>query len=118
MCYPPQSATVDFNGNPVSTVDTETASAASGSGNTSAAPAANSGNELAEDESLTRQLASSGLFWNLMVFFGLGLLLVFRRVSWIKAGRLVKRMLLQQLSNTFEPTIQLIIQLMCQMPQM
>jgi len=81
LCYPPQSATVDFNGNPVSTADTETASAASGSGNTSAtfsaAPAASSGNELAEDESLTRQLASSGLFWNLMVFFGLGLLLVF-----------------------------------------
>lgn len=60
LCYPPQSATLDFNGNPVSVN----------------AKARSHGAGLAEDESLTRQLAASGLFWNLAVFFGLGLLLV------------------------------------------
>jgi len=63
LCYPPQSAVVDFNGRRTQSPDM-------------AAPPAND-NELARDQSLTHQLATSGLFWNLAVFFGLGLLLVF-----------------------------------------
>jgi len=71
LCYPPQSVTVDFNGNPVSASD----SGADAKPIPDSSRNVSSG--MAEDESLTRQLASSGLFWNLAVFFGLGLLLVF-----------------------------------------
>lgn len=78
LCYPPQTASVDLDGNPLAASDLE-AEGGSGAGNLPAQsesledPSA----ELAEDQALTRQLASSGLFWNLAVFFGLGLLLVF-----------------------------------------
>ncbi len=50
LCYPPQQATVAV-------------------GDTDAS--------LAEDQSLAASLANSSLIWNLMLFFGLGLLLVF-----------------------------------------
>ena len=76
LCYPPQSAVVDFNGNPTENPGMGPAPSAEGTpepGSTAAA----SDDELAGDQSLTRQLATSGLFWNLAVFFGLGLLLVF-----------------------------------------
>lgn len=81
LCYPPQSARVELSGYAGSdTGSTPGASTRSGdsvgSGDDNAT-ADTPGGELAEDESLTRQLASSGLFWNLAVFFGLGLLLVF-----------------------------------------
>lgn len=76
LCYPPQSAVVDFNGKSTENPGTGPAPPAEGSPKIgSSAPA--SDNELAGDQSLTRQLATSGLFWNLAVFFGLGLLLVF-----------------------------------------
>lgn len=75
LCYPPQSAVVDFNGNPIENLGMGPAPSAEGAPEPgSAAPASD---ELAGDQSLTRQLATSGLVWNLAVFFGLGLLLVF-----------------------------------------
>lgn len=61
LCYPPQSATV--------TLDGKTASPDDGDGG--AAP------PQAEDEYLAGSLADSSLAWNLTLFFGLGLLLVF-----------------------------------------
>lgn len=70
LCYPPQSVTIDLSGQPVT---------GPGAGNTArqggVSPAP--GEELAEDQSLAGQLADSGLLWNLMIFFGLGILLVF-----------------------------------------
>ncbi|MCE0760858.1 protein-disulfide reductase DsbD [Marinobacter sp. G11] len=81
LCYPPQSATVDFNGEPQSASGKTAGSGpsvdSSNETTASAAPATQGDTAVAEDESLTRQLASSGLLWNLVVFFGLGLLLVF-----------------------------------------
>jgi len=71
LCYPPQMATVDFSGNP-------TKSAPSTVNNVTPVSGPDGGQgELATDQSLTQQLASSGLLLNLAVFFGLGLLLVF-----------------------------------------
>lgn len=66
LCYPPQSASIDLSGHQVD--KSKTAGAA-------AVPSADS--EQAEDLSLASKLANSGLFWNLVIFFGLGLLLVF-----------------------------------------
>lgn len=74
LCYPPESATVALNTNPASsdksgssTPATEMPTASSSTADTT----------LAADQSLTRQLDEGGLSWNLAVFFGLGLLLVF-----------------------------------------
>ena len=61
LCYPPQHATIDVT----------KSSSASGS------PSDPASGELAADESLASQLTDSGLVWNLLVFFGLGLLLAF-----------------------------------------
>jgi len=71
LCYPPQSVSVDFSGQEVQVANTGD----SGSNETMTPTSASSG--LAEDQSLASQLASSGLLWNLVIFFGLGLLLVF-----------------------------------------
>lgn len=62
LCYPPQNATINLTDN-ASTLPEGPASPAS--------------DGLAADQSLAGQLADSGLLWNLLVFFGLGLLLVF-----------------------------------------
>lgn len=62
LCYPPQHATINLTDN-ASTLSEDPTSPAS--------------DELAADQSLAGQLADSGLLWNLLVFFGLGLLLVF-----------------------------------------
>ncbi|MGM0434633.1 MAG: protein-disulfide reductase DsbD [Pseudomonadota bacterium] len=70
LCYPPQNATVTLDGASAgagggdSGGDTETAQAAGGAAQ-------------AEDEYLAGSLAESSLAWNLALFFGLGLLLVF-----------------------------------------
>lgn len=71
LCYPPQSVSVDFSGQEVQAANIGD----SGSNETTTPTSA--GSELAEDQSLASQLASSGLLWNLVIFFGLGLLLVF-----------------------------------------
>ncbi|KAE8545604.1 Cytochrome c-type biogenesis protein DsbD, protein-disulfide reductase [Marinobacter nauticus] len=62
LCYPPQNATINLTDN-ASTLPEGPASPAS--------------DGLAADQSLAGQLADSGFLWNLLVFFGLGLLLVF-----------------------------------------
>ena len=73
LCYPPQHATVDLNGKPVTdslpltVTKTEKQQLSSVSANA----------DMAQDQSLAYQLADSGLLWNLTIFFGLGLLLVF-----------------------------------------
>jgi len=67
LCYPPQSATVSLDGQ-VADADSGTAPDASqpqGAGSQ------------AEDKYLASSLAQSSLGWNLALFFGLGLLLVF-----------------------------------------
>lgn len=71
LCYPPQSVTVNFAGQEVAAADL---SGPENKGTTGPAPA---GDAMAEDQSLASQLATSGLIWNLVIFFGLGLLLVF-----------------------------------------
>lgn len=67
LCYPPQSTTV--------TLDSEIA----GGGESGGADGTRSdgGSKQAEDEYLASSLADSSLVWNLILFFGLGLLLVF-----------------------------------------
>jgi len=71
LCYPPQTVRVDFSGQEVQAADI------SGPGSNGDVTSAAASNELAEDQSLASQLAGSGLIWNLVIFFGLGLLLVF-----------------------------------------
>ncbi|MGO1500357.1 MAG: protein-disulfide reductase DsbD [Marinobacter sp.] len=71
LCYPPQSVNVDFSGQEVQAKDI------SGSGSTTDMRSSVASDEQAEDQSLASQLADSGLLWNLVIFFGLGLLLVF-----------------------------------------
>ena len=71
LCYPPQSVNVDFSGQEVQAKDI------SRSGSTGDMRSSVSSDEQAEDQSLASQLADSGLLWNLAIFFGLGLLLVF-----------------------------------------
>ena len=71
LCYPPQSVSVDFSGQEVQAAHTGDSSSNETMTRTSAS------SELAEDQSLASQLAGSGLLWNLVIFFGLGLLLVF-----------------------------------------
>lgn len=71
LCYPPQSVTVNFAGQEVAAADLPA------SGSNGANVPASAGDTMAEDQSLARQLATSGLLWNLVIFFGLGLLLVF-----------------------------------------
>ncbi|WP_404369138.1 protein-disulfide reductase DsbD [Marinobacter sp.] len=61
LCYPPQHATINLTDNAYSL---------------SAGPTAPASDELAADQSLASQLADSSLVWNLLIFFGLGLLLV------------------------------------------
>ena len=61
LCYPPQQATLSLDGSDV------------GAGRAGGAEKPN----LAEDQSLAASLAGSSLVWNLALFFGLGLLLVF-----------------------------------------
>lgn len=65
LCYPPQHATINLTDNADSLSENP------------AAPASGDSGDLAADQSLAGQLASSGLLWSLLVFFGLGLLLVF-----------------------------------------
>lgn len=67
LCYPPQSATV--------TLDGET-SGAGGKKDPESVQAEGAAPQ-AEDEYLASSLADSSLVWNLALFFGLGLLLVF-----------------------------------------
>ncbi|WP_077528745.1 protein-disulfide reductase DsbD [Vreelandella utahensis] len=69
LCYPPQNATVTLDGEPAS---------ANGSdgGDPDAAQSVDPSPQ-AEDEYLAGSLADSSLAWNLALFFGLGLLLVF-----------------------------------------
>lgn len=79
LCYPPQQAVIDRTGAPAETGEFGTGT---GAGNGSALSVADSSSgaasgELAVDQSFARQLTDSGLLWNLLVFFGLGLLLVF-----------------------------------------
>jgi thiol:disulfide interchange protein DsbD len=71
LCYPPQSVSVDFSGQEVQAANI------GDSGSNETMTPTSAGSELAEDQSLASQLASSGLLWNLVIFFGLGLLLVF-----------------------------------------
>lgn len=71
LCYPPQSVSVDFSGQEVQAANI------GDSGSNETITPTSAGSELAEDQSLASQLASSGLLWNLVIFFGLGLLLVF-----------------------------------------
>lgn len=66
LCYPPQSVSVNFSGQQVPAPDIRAEKAST-----------TANNELADDQSLASQLAGSGLLWNLAIFFGLGLLLVF-----------------------------------------
>lgn len=80
LCYPPQSVSVNFSGQQVQTPDISDSGSSNdavgqNSSGDKASPTAN--NELADDQSLASQLAGSGLLWNLAIFFGLGLLLVF-----------------------------------------
>ena len=69
LCYPPQSATVTLEG--------KTASPGDGDGGNPNAEQAGGAAPQAEDEYLASSLADSSLAWNLVLFFGLGLLLVF-----------------------------------------
>lgn len=66
LCYPPQHATIDT---------TKLAGIADNSGTDTGA--STSAGSLAEDQSLAMRLAGSNTAWVLLVFFGLGLLLVF-----------------------------------------
>ncbi|WP_072797989.1 protein-disulfide reductase DsbD [Marinobacter antarcticus] len=80
LCYPPQSVSVNFSGQQVQAPDISEPGSSNGavgqnSSGDKTSPTAN--NELADDQSLASQLAGSGLLWNLVIFFGLGLLLVF-----------------------------------------
>lgn len=82
LCYPPQHATINLthsSGEPgEGTKEYLTETSPSGnSWSLSGSPAAPASVELAADQSLAGQLTDSGLLWNLLVFFGLGLLLVF-----------------------------------------
>lgn len=80
LCYPPQSAEVRFSGEPWSGGSEEEQASRSPIGDvTSPGSVASSvsSQALAEDQSLTSQLAAGGVAWNMLVFFGLGLLLVF-----------------------------------------
>ena len=67
LCYPPQSATVTLDGQ----------TPGSGEGGVADAGATGGESRQAEDEFLASSLADSSLAWNLTLFFGLGLLLVF-----------------------------------------
>ncbi|MBC3304375.1 protein-disulfide reductase DsbD [Pseudomonas sp. SWRI18] len=62
LCYPPQSITVDLGGNPAAVGTTQ-------------------GPAEAQDQSLASSLQQHSLGWNLLVFFGLGLLLAFAPCS-------------------------------------
>ncbi|MFB2705340.1 protein-disulfide reductase DsbD [Marinobacter shengliensis] len=82
LCYPPQHAAINLTGSSGEIVESikENFAEPSPSANDSSlsesatVPATD---ELAADQSLASQLADSSLLWNLLVFFGLGLLLVF-----------------------------------------
>lgn len=76
LCYPPQRASIDLPSSSPN-VPSNDDHAAAANGIASAPAAATVTSALAEDQSLAGQLASTGLLWNLAVFFGLGLLLVF-----------------------------------------
>lgn len=78
LCYPPQSAEVSFSGEPWAGGPEEAQASRTPTGDvTSPGSAASSVSSQAEDQSLTSQLAAGGIAWNMLVFFGLGLLLVF-----------------------------------------
>ncbi|WP_197911801.1 protein-disulfide reductase DsbD [Kineobactrum salinum] len=74
LCYPPDSATVELNTTPADSDSPDPFPAAS---QTKPATGSAADARLATDQSLTRQLDEGSLSWNLVVFFGLGLLLVF-----------------------------------------
>ncbi len=78
LCYPPQRATLDLadynlGGGTAAPVDSND----EGAGTTTAQAKAGQSDALGEDQSLAAQLSDSNTAWVLLVFFGLGLLLVF-----------------------------------------
>lgn len=78
LCYPPQRATLDLagynlGGGTAAPVDSND----EGAGTTTAQAKAGRSDALGEDQSLAAQLSDSNTAWVLLVFFGLGLLLVF-----------------------------------------
>ncbi|WP_353218985.1 protein-disulfide reductase DsbD [Salinisphaera sp. S4-8] len=78
LCYPPQRATLDLadynlGGGTAAPVDSND----EGAGTTTAQAKAGKSDALGEDQSLAAQLSDSNTAWVLLVFFGLGLLLVF-----------------------------------------
>ncbi|WP_029652384.1 protein-disulfide reductase DsbD [Marinobacter daepoensis] len=78
LCYPPQSAEISFSGEPWAGGPEEAQASRTPTGDVaSPGSAASSVSSQAEDQSLTSQLAAGGIAWNMLVFFGLGLLLVF-----------------------------------------
>ncbi|WP_258870854.1 MULTISPECIES: protein-disulfide reductase DsbD [unclassified Wenzhouxiangella] len=74
LCYPPESATEAFNASPAGTGNPDSTPPTT---HTRTATSSSSDTKVAADQSLTRQLDEDGLSWNLAIFFGLGLLLVF-----------------------------------------
>ena len=78
LCYPPQRATLDLadynlGGGTAAPVDSND----EGAGTTTTQAKAGKSDALGEDQSLAAQLSDSNTAWVLLVFFGLGLLLVF-----------------------------------------
>ncbi|MBS64346.1 MAG: thiol:disulfide interchange protein, partial [Salinisphaera sp.] len=78
LCYPPQHATLDLadynlGGGAAAAVGSNN----DGAGTTTAQAKAGKSGALGEDQSLAAQLSDSNTAWVLLVFFGLGLLLVF-----------------------------------------
>lgn len=81
LCYPPQNATINLTGSSGETgegikVNFTQTSPSDNAYSLSEGPTAPASDELAADQSLASQLADSSLLWNLLIFFGLGLLLV------------------------------------------